>query len=167
MANSSKSKLCQNQSCDDDPDTAALVAAIGGDHVSVESLTKGSQDPHYVDAKPSFILKVARADLLVSVGLDLEIGWLPSVLSGARNSKVMPGASASLALGESVAVLDRPSEAELGRDHGDVHPGGNPHFMLDPVRAAELGTIVAQKLAELRPAHSKTFAATLKSSKIS
>lgn len=127
---------------------ADLVKQVGGDKVDVYSLTKGTQDPHYVDAKPSYIMKVARADLLVSVGLELEGAWLPSVLSGARNSSLMPGAKGSLILGKHISPIDVPTK-NLSREHGDVHPGGNPHFLLDPIRAGDLALVVAKKLTEL------------------
>ena len=126
----------------------ALVEEIAGDLVSVDSLTKGSQDPHFVEAKPSFMMKVAKCDLLVSIGLDLEIGWLPSILRGARNAKVMQGQPGSLILGEKVKPLDIP-HGGVSRDQGDVHPDGNPHFMLDPVRAGELGVELGKRLSEL------------------
>ncbi len=132
-----------------------LVRKIGGEHVSVESLTKGSQDPHYVEAKPSFMMKAARTDLLVSIGMDLEIGWLPSILKGARNRDIMPGGKGSLVLGKSVRALEIPSS--VSRDQGDVHPDGNPHFMLDPIRAGAAGLDVAKKLGELDPNNSSFF----------
>jgi zinc/manganese transport system substrate-binding protein len=134
----------------------ALVEEIGGDLVHVESLTKGSQDPHYVEAKPSFMMKASKCDLLVSIGLDLEIGWLPSILRGARNGKVMPGQAGSLVLGNHVTPMDIP-HGGVTRDQGDVHPDGNPHFMLDPVRAAELGLVIGKKLSELDPANGKHY----------
>ena len=129
---------------------AALVEAVGGEHVEVYSLTKGNQDAHYMDAKPSFIMRAARADLVVSVGLELEIGWLPAMISGARNPKIMPGQEGSLVLGDHVKPLEIPKGA-ISRDQGDVHPDGNPHFMLDPVRAGKLALVVAKRLTALAP----------------
>ncbi len=135
---------------------ASLVEEIGGDKVEVTSLTKGAQDPHYIEAKPSFMLQISRADLLVSVGLGLEDAWLPAVIGGSRNPLLSKGHKGSLVLGDHIAVLDIPT-GSISREQGDVHPDGNPHFMLDPVRAQKLSTIVAQKLAELNPENKAYF----------
>jgi zinc/manganese transport system substrate-binding protein len=137
-------------------DAAALVKEVGEDQVVVESFTKGSQDPHYIEAKPSFMLKASKADLLVQIGLGLEDGWIPSVLKGARNPKIGVGAAGSLILGKSVSPLEVPT-GPISRDQGDVHPEGNPHFFLDPVRTGELALVVAAKLGELDPAHAKDY----------
>ena len=135
---------------------AALVEAVGGEHVEVYSLTKGNQDPHHMDAKPSFIMRASRADLVVSVGLELEIGWLPAMLSGARNPRIMPGQDGSLVLGDYVKPLEVP-KGVVSRDQGDVHPDGNPHFMLDPVRVGNLALVVAKRLKVLDPKHGTYF----------
>src|SRR6185436_3754088 len=108
-------------------DLADLTRQVGGDKVKVESIAKGYQDPHFVEAKPSFILKLQRADLLVVVGRELEIGWLPPLIQQSRNAKVQPGAM------------------------GDVHPQGNPHYWLDPENGKAIARSVAAKLSELRP----------------
>ena len=135
---------------------AALIKEIGGKQVNVTSLTKGSQDPHYVEAKPSYMMMVSKADLLVSIGLDLEIGWLPSLLKGARNSQVVAGAKGSLVLGDFIEPLEK-IEGNISREHGDVHPFGNPHFLLDPMRTAALSHVVAKKLGELDPTNRDVF----------
>jgi zinc/manganese transport system substrate-binding protein len=135
---------------------ASLIDEVGGDKVDVISLTKGAQDPHYIEAKPSFMLNVSRADLLVSVGLGLEDAWLPAVIGGSRNPSLSKGQKGSLILGEYIAVLDIPT-GSVSREQGDVHPDGNPHFMLDPVRVQKLAGVVAQKLAELAPEHKAYF----------
>lgn len=135
---------------------ASLVEEIGGDKVEVTSLTKGAQDPHYIEAKPSFMLQISRADLLVSVGLGLEDAWLPAVIGGSRNPVLSKGHKGSLVLGDHIAVLDIPT-GSISREQGDVHPDGNPHFMLDPVRAQKLSAVVAQKLAELNPENKAYF----------
>lgn len=134
----------------------SLVSEVGGDEVTVTSITKGHQDPHFIEAKPSFIFKAARSDLLVSVGLDLEVGWLPSILSGARNRKIMPGNPGSLILGEHVKPLHVP-HGNINRKMGDVHPAGNPHFMLDPKIVGRLALIVADKLSELDKSNGKLY----------
>jgi ABC-type Zn uptake system ZnuABC Zn-binding protein ZnuA len=135
---------------------AALMKEVGGEHVDVTSLTTGTQDPHFVEAKPSFMIKVSRADLLVSIGLELELGWLPAILNGARNPNIMPGAKGSLVLGDKIKPLEIVS-GTISREHGDVHPDGNPHFMLDPIRVANLALVVADKLSELDTKNSEYF----------
>lgn len=135
---------------------AALIKAVGGPHVSVVSLTSGSQDPHYLEAKPSYIMEISQADLLVSIGLELEVGWLPAVLRGARNQAVMPGSKGSLILGNHIVPLEIP-KGPISRDQGDIHPDGNPHFMLDPIRAASLASVVAESLGNLDPENQVTY----------
>ena len=135
---------------------ANLVEQVGGDKVKVTSLTKGAQDPHYVEAKPSFMLNISRADLVVSVGLGLESAWLPAVIGGSRNASISRGQKGSLILGEHISVLDIPN-GETSRVDGDVHPEGNPHFMLDPGRVSQLADVVAAKLAELDPSNKEYF----------
>ena len=127
---------------------ANLVKIVGGDLVEVTSFTTGTQDPHFAEAKPSYVMKASRADLVVSVGLELEIGWLPAILNGARNPRLMPGELGSLVLGDYVTPLEVP-KGVVSREHGDVHPDGNPHFMLDPIRAGQLALVVANRLGEL------------------
>lgn len=135
---------------------ASLIDEVGGAKVDVISLTKGAQDPHYIEAKPSFMLKVSSADLLVSIGLGLEDAWLPAVIGGSRNPSLSKGQRGSLILGEHISVLDIPI-GSISREQGDVHPDGNPHFMLDPIRAKKLSKVVAQKLADLAPDHKAYF----------
>ncbi|MCM2282990.1 MAG: metal ABC transporter substrate-binding protein [Bdellovibrionaceae bacterium] len=129
-------------------DVAGLVRAIGADDIQLESIARGTQDPHYIEAKPSYMTKLAHADLLVANGLGLEVGWLPSLIRGARNPKLNPGQKGYLELGESVAPLDIP-QGTITRAMGDIHPEGNPHFTLDPERMAELAKVVAKRLGEL------------------
>jgi len=121
----------------------SLVQEIGGDKVDVDSICKGTQDPHYIEAKPSFTLKASKADLLVSIGLDLEVGWLPLILRGARNPKLLDGGEGSFVAGQFIDTLEKPTST-ISRSEGDVHPDGNPHFMLDPLNSI----IVAEKLKE-------------------
>ena len=112
-------------------DLADLAREVGGDRVKVESLARGYQDPHFVEAKPSFILKLAKADLLVVVGRDLEIGWLPPLVDQSRNARIRPGADGYLDASLSARILDIPT-GPVTRAMGDVHPLGNPHYWLDP-----------------------------------
>jgi zinc/manganese transport system substrate-binding protein len=116
-------------------DLASLVREVGGDRVKVEALAKGYQDPHFVEAKPSFILKLHAADLLVVVGRELEVGWLPPLIQQARNQKIQPGADGYLDASSNVRILEIPT-GQITRAMGDVHPLGNPHYWLDPGTAA-------------------------------
>jgi zinc/manganese transport system substrate-binding protein len=136
-------------------DLAALVKQIGGEHVEVGALCKANQDPHYVQTRPSLMVKLRRADLVLSVGLDLEIGWLPLIIRGARNPKIRPGNLGYLNLGTSVTAIDVPLSADASQGH--VHTRGNPHYWLDPVRIAKLIPIIAQGLSAVDPEHTKAY----------
>src|SRR5437762_75974 len=124
-------------------DLAAIAREVGGDHVTVDSIAKGYQDPHFVEAKPSFILKLQKADILILVGRDLEIGWLPPLIQQSRNSKVQVGADGYLDASLQARILEVPT-GQLTRAEGDVHPLGNPHYWLDP----ENGKIVAREILD-------------------
>jgi len=123
-------------------DLAALVREVGGDKVSVESLARGYQDPHFVEPKPSFIIKLHGADLLVVIGRELEIGWLPPLLTQSRNAKIQVGSPGYLDASMGVRILEIPT-GQITRAMGDVHPSGNPHYWLDP----ENGRIIAKSIA--------------------
>ncbi len=139
---------------------ASLVKEIAHDAIEVESFTRGTQDPHFVEAKPSYMVKASRADLVVASGLDLEVGWLGNILRGARNPKIQEGGSGFLALGSLLsggwAPLERP-EGKVDRAHGDIHPSGNPHFILDPLRVRAVLPRLTQKLMELVPERKAEF----------
>lgn len=137
-------------------DLRALTKEVTQDRADVASIAKGSQDPHYVEAKPSFMIQIRDADLVVSNGLSLEIGWLPSLLRGARNPKVLSGSEGNLELGSFADPIDKPTGA-VSRAQGDVHPEGNPHFTLDPIRNAELAIKIAERLSALDPANKDFF----------
>lgn len=128
----------------------SLVSEIAGERGTVESFCLGPQDPHFLEAKPSYTLKASRADLLVSVGMDLEIGWLPLIVRGARNPKIKKGQIGHLELGHYVDAIEIP-HGEITRADGDVHPEGNPHFMLSPKRVYKLAEVVSKKLSEIDP----------------
>ncbi len=138
-------------------DLAAIVKEIGGDRVTVESLAKGYQDPHFVEAKPSFILRLNRADLLVAVGRELEIGWLPALITQSRNSKIQPGSAGYLDASQNAKILDIPT-GPITRAMGDVHPQGNPHYWLDPGNGRRIAQAVQGKLTELSRGDAAYFA---------
>lgn len=137
-------------------DLASIVKEVGGDKVAVESLAKGYQDPHFVEAKPSFILRLNRADLLVAVGRELEIGWLPPLITQSRNPKIQPGGPGYLDASQTAKILDIPT-GQVTRAMGDVHPQGNPHFWLDPGNGRRIAQAVQAKLAELSHADAAYF----------
>jgi ABC-type Zn uptake system ZnuABC Zn-binding protein ZnuA len=137
------------------PDLASIAQEIGGDRVTVESLSKGYQDPHFVDAKPSYLLKLRKADLFVEVGRDLEVGWAPGLLNNARNARVQPGGPGFLDASTGVKILE--VGGRVGREQGDVHPLGNPHYWLDPENGLVIAANVRDALARLAPADAKVF----------
>ncbi|MEZ5317903.1 MAG: metal ABC transporter substrate-binding protein [Vicinamibacterales bacterium] len=137
-------------------DLAALTREVGGDKVHVVAIAKGYQDPHFVDPKPSFILEVSRADLLIVVGRELEIGWLPPLISSSRNSKVQVGANGYLDASLNVKILEIPT-GQITRAMGDVHPQGNPHYWLDPNNGRLIAQAIRDKLTELQPADKAYF----------
>jgi len=124
------------------PEYGAIAAAVGGDKATVVTLAKPTEDPHFVDAKPSHIVTLNRADVLIEGGAELEMGWLPPLLDGARNAKLAAGTPAHIRASEGVQLLDVP--AVLDRAQGDIHAAGNPHFMMDPHSAR----VVAQHVAD-------------------
>jgi zinc/manganese transport system substrate-binding protein len=138
-------------------DLAALTREVGGDKVSVESLAKGYQDPHFVEPKPSFILKLHDADLLIAVGRELEIGWLPPLIQQSRNARVQPGGPGYLDASMNVKILDIPT-GQITRAMGDVHPQGNPHYWLDPGNGRRIAQAIQQKLSSLSAADAAYFA---------
>lgn len=141
-------------------DFAAITSAIGGERVEVLALAKGYQDPHFVDAKPSFILQLSRADLLIVAGLELEIGYLPPMLDQSRNEKIHPGGSGYLDVSAGCDILGQPTQ-QVTRAMGDVHPYGNPHYWVDPENGRIIARSIAAKLGELDAAGKAIFAANL------
>ena len=137
-------------------DLAALTSEVGGDKVDVESIAKGYQDPHFVEAKPSFLLKLRRADLLVVVGLDLEIGWLPPLITQSGNPKIQPGGQGYFDASQFAEILEKPS-GQVSRAMGDVHPLGNPHYWLDPDNGKRIAQGIAQKLGDMDPGDRQYF----------
>jgi len=137
-------------------DLAALAREIGGDRATIVSIAKGYQDPHFVDAKPSYLLKMRSADLLIVVGRELEVGWLPPLLTNARNGKILPGGAGFLDASDGCDILQQVS-GRVDRSMGDVHPYGNPHYWLDPENGRVIARHIAGKLAELDPAGQKDY----------
>jgi zinc/manganese transport system substrate-binding protein len=138
-------------------DLGSLAQEVGGDKVTVVALAKGYQDPHFVDPKPSFILEVSRADLLIVIGRELEIGWLPPLINNSRNAKVQPGASGYLDASANVRILEIPT-GQITRAMGDVHPSGNPHYWLEPDNGRRIAQAIRDKLSELAPSNRAYFA---------
>ncbi len=138
-------------------DLAALAQEIGGDRVEVESVARGYQDPHFVEAKPSFLLKLRHADLLIVVGLELEIGWLPPLISQSTNPKIQVGAPGYFDASRFAKILEIPTGV-VTRAEGDVHPLGNPHYWLDPENGLRIAKGIQNKLSEMRPGDAAYFA---------
>ncbi|WP_163997220.1 metal ABC transporter substrate-binding protein [Pyxidicoccus caerfyrddinensis] len=142
------------------PDLAAITKAVGGDHVQVQSLALSSQDPHFVDAKPNLALALNRADLLIAIGLDLEIGWLPTLQQGARNSKILVNNPGFLNASQFPRILEIP-QGKVDRSLGDVHPGGNPHYLYDPRQGLAVARGITERLAQLDPKNAADYRANL------
>lgn len=139
-------------------DLAALAQEVGGDNVNVESMARGYQDPHFVEAKPSFLLKLHNTDLLIVVGLQLEIGWLPPLITQSGNAKIQVGGPGYLDASQFAEILDIPS-GPVTRAEGDVHPLGNPHYWLDPDNGRRIAKGIAAKLGEMDPSNAVYFQA--------
>lgn len=140
-------------------DPAAIARAIGGERVEVRALAKGFQDPHFLDAKPTYMVELNRADLVIAIGLELEVGYLPSLIAGAHNEKVRMGERGFLDLSTLVTPLEAITAAD--RAQGDIHPGGNPHYWLDPENGRLMARGIAARLAQLDPAGSDAYAKNL------
>jgi zinc/manganese transport system substrate-binding protein len=133
-----------------EPEWAALVTELGGDQVSVYSATTAHQDPHHIQARPSLIARVRRADLVICSGAELEIGWLPMLLRQASNPAVMPGRPGHFEAAGFIERLEVPTD--LDRSMGDIHASGNPHVHLDPRRLLQIAAALGERLAEIDPA---------------
>ncbi|MGH7461250.1 MAG: metal ABC transporter substrate-binding protein [Longimicrobiales bacterium] len=142
-------------------DLAALAREIGGSRVNVKAMAVGTQDPHFVEPKPSLILDLRNADVFAQVGLGLEVGWAPLLLDQARNAKVRPGGPGHLDLSAAATVIDIPQH-KLTRAEGDIHPYGNPHYWLGPENGKRMAAMFAQKFSQLDPAGAAEYAQSLK-----
>jgi zinc/manganese transport system substrate-binding protein len=144
------------------PDLACVCREVGGPDVEVTALSVPTQDPHFVDARPSLVLPLNRADLLVLTGLQLEIGWLPNLITGSRNSRIQPGGPGSqngyFDASTVVSLKQVPAQA-INRSMGDIHPGGNPHYMIDPREAARVARALAERMGQLDPPHRAGYTA--------
>jgi len=137
-------------------DAASLVKVVGGEWVRVESLSRGYQDIHFVQAKPSLMVTLHKADLLIYQGMELEVGWLPLLIQGARNPKVFFGQPGNLDLSLAIDPIEVP-QGTLDRSQGDVHLFGNPHYNLGPENIQPMLFLIADQLSELDPAHEEQF----------
>jgi len=138
-------------------DLAAIAREVGGDLVSVDSIAMGYQDPHFVEAKPSFLLKLQKADLLVVVGLQLEIGWLPPLITQSRNARIQPAQSGYMDMSQFCQILEIP-QGQVTRAMGDVHPLGNPHYWLNPDNGRRMAKALADRFSQIQPANAAQFA---------
>lgn len=144
------------------PDIAELAKEVGGPEVSADSLLDGTEDAHYMDASPSFIRKVANADIACIIGLELEAGWIPKVLEKAGKASLQPGGDGYCEVGKKVDALEKPT-ANIDRSMGDVHPHGNPHFNLSPKAMSQAAEEMAEVLIRSRPEKTEFFTQRLKS----
>ncbi len=131
------------------PDYAAIAKEIGGERVKTEALIKGTQDPHFADALPSHIMKLNKAELLISTGLGLESGWLPAILNNSRNKKIQPGSSGYIDASQYVELKEVPQK--IDKSMGDVHPGGNPHFYTSPAELFKIAAEIKNRLIQIDP----------------
>jgi zinc/manganese transport system substrate-binding protein len=137
-------------------DLASIAREVGGDRVTVEAIARGYQDPHFVEAKPSFILKLQKADLLIVVGRELEIGWLPPLVQQSRNGKIQPGAEGYLDASLGAQILEIPT-GQITRAMGDVHPLGNPHYWMDPENGKRIAKEIVDAFDRMRPGNKAYF----------
>src|SRR5512141_1750952 len=141
------------------PDLAAIAREIGGNAVSVTALAKPTEDPHFVDAKPSHIVTLNRADVLIEGGAELELGWLPSLVESARNAKIGAGAPGRVVASTGIRMLEIPTSFD--RSKGDVHSLGNPHFLVDPLDAKIVARNIANHFSAVAPKSASVFTANL------
>ncbi|MCF7837710.1 MAG: metal ABC transporter substrate-binding protein [Candidatus Marinimicrobia bacterium] len=141
------------------PDLAAIAAAVGGQAVTVTSIAQGHENPHFLQARPTYIVQARDADLWIRAGAELEVGWEPIVLDQARNRRIQPGQPGFLDGSAHVPVLREVPEGPVSRAQGDVHPSGNPHYLLDPLNARAIARAIGARLAALRPEQAAQFEA--------
>jgi zinc/manganese transport system substrate-binding protein len=140
---------------------ADLARRVGGDRVDVKPLSHGYMDPHFIEPKPNLVIDLNRADLLVYVGLELEIGWLPPLVLGSRNDKIQLGMPGNLDASQKIPVLDVPT-TKVDRSMGDIHPQGNPHYWIPPDNAVVIAREIAERLEAIDGAGAATYRANLK-----
>lgn len=142
------------------PDLKSIAESIGGEYVDAFSIATGYQNPHFVDPKPSYILKLSKADIFITVGLDLEIGWVPPLLNSARNAKIQKGGEGYVDASTNVPLLQIPSS--VNRAEGDIHIYGNPHYWLDPLNGKIIARTICNALIHSDPEHRTQFESNLK-----
>jgi ABC-type Zn uptake system ZnuABC Zn-binding protein ZnuA len=140
------------------PELGSLAREVGGEQVVVTVLVKGTEDPHFIEARPAFIKALSQADVYIQVGLDQEIGWAPVLLQQARNGRVLPGAPGYIDASTAITPL-QVSTVPVDRSQGDVHAFGNPHFLVDPIQGLKVARLVRDRLAILRPQQAVAFEA--------
>ncbi|MBK7403713.1 MAG: zinc ABC transporter substrate-binding protein [Phycisphaerales bacterium] len=138
------------------PDLGSLAREVGGDDVAVTVLAKGGEDPHFLEAKPSFIKAASDADLFIQTGMELEMGWAPPIITNSRNARIQPGAPGNLDASNAITPLEVPT-GSVDRSMGDVHAAGNPHYLTDPINGLRVATLIAARLGELSPDHREAF----------
>jgi ABC-type Zn uptake system ZnuABC Zn-binding protein ZnuA len=138
------------QVCATVPDLGSLAREVGGDQVAVTVFAKGTEDSHFVEAKPSFVKALSQADLFIQMGMENEMGWAPVLLQNARNGRILPGARGFLDASTAIAPQEVPT-GQVDRSQGDVHPAGNPHYLSDPVNGLRVSRLIRDRLIELRP----------------
>lgn len=141
-------------------DLKSIAELIGGDKVEVFAIAKGFQNPHFVDPKPSYILKLSRADIFITVGLDLETGWVPTLLRSARNSKILKGGAGYIDASTGIDLLQVPTTVD--RSEGDIHVYGNPHYWLCPLNGKKIAQNISAFLIKTNPQHAAYFDERLK-----
>lgn len=137
-------------------DLASIVKSIGGDKVSVSAIVTGARDPHSIEAKPSYMSRLMKADLWVAVGLDLEVAWEDAIIRGSRNNNLRPGSKGHLYAATGITTLEKPS-GSISRAQGDIHPHGNPHIWLDPLNARKIAESIADRMGELDPTNKAAY----------
>ena len=143
------------------PDFGSIAQEIGGDKIIVTSIARGTEDPHFVDARPSYVRVLNQADLLLEGGAELEIGWLPPLVNGARNGKILADAPGHVVLSRGIRLLELPT-GPVDRSMGDVHPLGNPHYSLDPGNGKIIAATIAEALSKVDAANAAYYEANLK-----
>ena len=145
------------KACATVPDLGSLVQEIGGEQTTLTVFAKGTENPHFVVPKPSFIKALSACDVYVQIGLDLEVGWAPPLLQNARNGNILPGGQGYIDASAAIAPLEVPS-VPVDRSMGDIHPFGNPHYLLDPMNGLRVARLLRDRLSALRPTSAQYFA---------
>jgi ABC-type Zn uptake system ZnuABC Zn-binding protein ZnuA len=141
-------------------DLAEITQEVGGADVDVTYISRGDLDPHFIDAKPSYMVKLANADLVVVVGMELEVGWIPPLLTGSRNPKIQVGTPGYLDASTGITPIEVPN-GTIDRSRGDLHPQGNPHYWLDPANGHGIAKVIAARLEQIDPSHASDYQTNL------